>query len=130
MQAAAPGAHSATQQTFNTNTTHNKTPPEYELLALEAAVPGLEELPESLPLDRKALAECIKANFRRHRGGVTELAEGYTALDQGFAALRAIPRQLYLQACSSRAEEAGVQVRVRGRRGKSLPECTHLCQNG
>ncbi|KAI8465088.1 MAG: ApaG domain-containing protein [Monoraphidium minutum] len=84
----------------------------YQLECLEAAVPGLEELPDSFPLDRPALARLIKANFRRHRGGAAQLAEGYSALDQGFAALRAISEQLYLQQCSSSGSEEGVVVEV------------------
>jgi hypothetical protein len=45
-------------------------------------VPGLEVLPEAFPLDRAALSALVKANFRLHRGGVAELSEGYTTLDQ------------------------------------------------
>jgi hypothetical protein len=38
------------------------------------------------------------------------------ALTQGFAALRAISEQLYLEQCSSSSSEEGVQVRTWGRR--------------
>jgi hypothetical protein len=58
------------------------TPPGYQLEALEAAVPGLEVLPLAFPLDRPGLLRLIKDNFRQHRGDVTELADGYTTLDQ------------------------------------------------
>jgi hypothetical protein len=57
-------------------------PSGYQLEALEAAVPGLEVLPLAFPLDRPALLRLVKDNFRLHRGGVTELSEGYTTLDQ------------------------------------------------
>lgn len=50
-------------------------------------MPGLEELPDSFPLDRRSLSRLIKANFRRHKDGVAKLSEGYTTLDQvGLAA--------------------------------------------
>jgi len=85
-------------------------PTGYQLEALEKAVPGLEELPPSFPLDRKKLYNLIKDNFRRHKAGVVELSEGYTTLDQGFAALRALSEQLYLEQCSSRSCEDNVLV--------------------
>ncbi|KIZ05675.1 Protein apaG [Monoraphidium neglectum] len=88
------------------------SPTGYQLECLDAAVPGLEEVPSSFPLDRPALARLIKANFRAHRDTAAQLSDGYTALDQGFAALRAIPEQLYLEQCSSSSNAEGVIVDV------------------
>lgn len=84
----------------------------YQLECLEAAVPGLEELPDGFPLDRACLSRVIKANFRLHRDDAGKQLGDYTALDQGFAALRAIPEQLYLEKCSGSGSEDGVQVEV------------------
>jgi uncharacterized protein affecting Mg2+/Co2+ transport len=80
-------------------------------------VPGLAVLPDTLPLDRAALSRLIKANFRRHAaagaGGAAsskELENGGAALDQGFAALRALSAMLRLERCSSVSEADGVRV--------------------
>mgnify|MGYP001811311207 CR=1 FL=1 len=45
-------------------------------------MPGLEELPDSFPLDRSSLSRLIKPNFRRHRDGVAQQNKNYTTLDQ------------------------------------------------
>ncbi|WIA19202.1 hypothetical protein OEZ85_003847 [Tetradesmus obliquus] len=103
-------------------------------------VPGLAVLPQEhqLPLTLAGLRQLIRDNFKaqptpnaaeaatqqqqhhhapRGRPGRTnteqqqqQQQQQLSPLDQGFAALRALPQQVYLEACSSSSDTEGVLV--------------------
>ncbi|KAF8055096.1 2-carboxy-D-arabinitol-1-phosphatase [Scenedesmus sp. PABB004] len=93
----------------------------YQLECLNALVPGLAVAPgaEQLPLCAAGLRELVRANFRAHAGAGSGAPGGgagdggappLAPLDQGFAALRALPALAYLEACSSSATTEGVTI--------------------
>lgn len=93
----------------------------YQLESLEALVPGLAVLPQEqqLPFTPASIRQLIRDNFRanaslqlQQQGSAagSSSSQAVGALDQGFAALRALPQQAYLQACSSTAETEGVVI--------------------
>lgn len=78
---------------------------------MEALVPGpLEVLPSQLPLSYKTTKQLIRDTFIHNRTRTDEIKAGYTALDQGFAALRALPLVTYLQSCSSHSSAEDITV--------------------
>lgn len=78
--------------------------------ALEQLVPGLEILPMQLPLSYESLKQLIKDNFIANKSRTDQINPGYSSLDQGFAALRALPQQAYLESCSSSATTDDVTI--------------------
>lgn len=98
--------------------------------ALESLVPGLEVLPEQLPLSYQSLKQLISDNFRANKSKTDPISPGYSSLDQGFAALRALSLQAYLESCSSSATTDGVLIEATSayshlepsRQPPSLPE--------
>jgi uncharacterized protein affecting Mg2+/Co2+ transport len=61
-----------------------------------------------LPLSLHGLKQLVRDNFRAHSASTQQQQSGTSSgqqqlspLDQGFAALRALPQQVYLESCSS-----------------------------
>jgi uncharacterized protein affecting Mg2+/Co2+ transport len=71
-----------------------------------------------LPLSLHGLKQLVRDNFRAHAAaaqqqqqqGTSSSQQQLSPLDQGFAALRALPQQVYLEACSSSYVTEGVLI--------------------
>jgi uncharacterized protein affecting Mg2+/Co2+ transport len=96
----------------------------YMLLCLFAAHAVLPQ-EQQLPLTLQGLKQLIRDNFKAHAiqphaadaepqqqqgSGRTSSQQHLSPLDQGFAALRALPQQVYLEACSSSSNTDGILI--------------------